>query len=72
MNRLDLEEALTDLLGDGFSIEEDDQGQLIIFTALTQSEDEDELVEFLSDDEPKEHLEVDPDLETLDGLDDEE
>lgn len=70
MNRFDLEEALIDLLGDSFSIEEDDQGQLIIFTGLCNDDDndKDELVEFVSDDE--EDLETLSDLDPLDGLDD--
>jgi hypothetical protein len=73
MNLESLEEALVDLLGDGFSIEEDDQGQLIIHTGLRQGEEEDdELIEFISDEDTEEDLDIDPDQESLDALEEED
>ena len=62
----DLEEALEDILPNGFEIDMDDNGQLIIYTGLTQDEDG-ELVEFEGDededDEDEEDLGEDEDDE---------
>jgi hypothetical protein len=64
----ELEEALVDVLGDGFSIETDNHGQLIIYTGLCEDLDG-ELVEFVDDEDLEEDLEMNPDAETLDALD---
>lgn len=46
----DLEEALEEVLPNGFEIDVDSNGQIIIFTGLMQDEDGD-IVEFDGDDE---------------------
>jgi hypothetical protein len=51
MDLLELEEALEDLLPNGFSIETDKRGQIIIFTALKEDEDGGDLIEFDSDED---------------------
>jgi hypothetical protein len=58
----DLEEELINILGDDFSIREDDNGQLIIFTGLTEDEDG-ELVDFYTGEEDE--MEIEPDLDTV-------
>jgi hypothetical protein len=60
----ELEDSLTDILGDGFVIEQDRNGQLIIFTGLRQ-DDDGELTEYLDDEDLEEDLESDPDTEAL-------
>ena len=65
MTLQDLEEALEEIFPNGFSIEADEEGQIVIFTHLMQDEDGD-LVEFESDDEDEE------DDEDLDDLEDSE
>jgi len=75
MNIEELESALVDILGDDFSIEEDDQGQLVVYTGLRRaddSEDDDDLIEFISEDETEEDLDIDPDQESLDALEEDE
>ena len=67
----DLEEALTDLLGDNFQIDVDNDGQLIIYSGLRESEDG-ELEEFISEDDMEEDLDIDPDQEALELEGDEE
>jgi hypothetical protein len=69
-NMEDLEEVLLDLLGDGFQLDVDSEGQVIIYTGLRETDDG-ELEKFVSDDDLEEDLDIDPDLEQLD-LDDEE
>lgn len=81
MNLEELTEALNDLglddvLPNGFQIETDAQGQVIILTGLAVDEDSEELVDFVSDeeedDEDEEDEEFDPDFEPLDEEDDDE
>lgn len=67
----DLEEGLIDLLGDGYQIDVDSEGQIIIYTGLRETEDGD-LEEFISDEDLEEDLEVDPDQEPLELDEDEE
>ena len=71
MNIDELEEALEELLGDGFTLDEDSHGQLVIWTGLCQ-DDDGELVEFLADEDLEEDLDIDPDLTPLDDLDEDE
>ena len=66
-----LEEALADILPNGFEIDMDDDGQLIIYTGLTQDEDGD-LVEFEDDEEDEEDEDLDDEDEDLDDEEDEE
>lgn len=69
-NMEDLEEALIDLFGDGFQIDVDNEGQVIIYTGLRETDDGD-LEEFISEEDLEEDLDVDPDKEPLD-LDEDE
>jgi hypothetical protein len=64
----DLEEALVDILGDGFQIDQDNHGQIIIYTGLCEDEDG-ELEEFIDEEDLEEDLDVDPDMDSLDALD---
>jgi len=66
----DLEEALTDILGNGFQVDVDNEGQIIIYTGLRETDDG-ELEEFVSEEDLEEDLEVDPDQEPLE-LDEED
>lgn len=56
----EFEEALSEILPNGFSIETDNRGQLIIYTNLTEDEDG-ELIDFEGEDD--EDLDFDGDLE---------
>jgi hypothetical protein len=67
----ELEEALVDVLGDGFRIDEDNQGQLVIFTGLRE-DDDGELVEYIDDEDLEEDPDLDPDMGILDALDKDE
>ena len=51
MDLLELEEALDAILPNGFSIETDKRGQIIIFTALKEDEDGGDLIEFDPDED---------------------
>ena len=64
----DLEEALVDILGDGFQIDQDNHGQIIIYTGLCE-DDNGELEEFINEEDLEEDLEMDPDTDPLDVLD---
>lgn len=64
MNIEDLEDALDVLFPNGFSIETDNHGQIVIYTGLTQDEDG-ELLPF----ESEEDEEADPDQEPLEDED---
>jgi len=70
MNIEELEEALEELFHGGFSIETDTNGQIVIYTGLTQ-DDEGELVASEEDEDEDEDLD-DEDTEPLgdDGDDD--
>ena len=69
MNYEELEEALDELFPNGFAIETDNHGQLIIYTGLTENDDEELVPMDVEEDE-----DVDPDLDPLedDDLDDDE
>ena len=69
MNYEELEEALDELFPNGFSIETDNHGQLVIYTGLIESEEGELVPADLEEDE-----DVDPDLDPLedDDLDDDE
>jgi len=61
MNYEELEEALDELFPNGFSIETDNNGQLIIHTGLIEDEEGELVAADIEEDE-----EVDPDLDHLD------
>lgn len=66
MNRAEFEEALSEVLIDlapNWSLGEDSNGQLVIFTDLSEDLDTDELVDFESDEEDPD---VDEDFVPLD------
>lgn len=65
----ELEEALSDILPNGFSIEADSHGQIIVYTNLTEDEDG-ELIDFEGEDD--EDPDFDGDLEALKDDDDDE
>ena len=67
----DLEEALEEVLPHGFEVDVDNNGQIVIYTGLTQDEDG-ELVEFEGDEDEDDEDEDDPDFEPLDDEDDDE
>jgi hypothetical protein len=68
MNIEELEEALDELFPGGFSIEANEQGELIIYTGL-QKDDEGELSPFNSEEDE----EYDPDNDPIeDDVDDED
>ena len=67
----DLEEALEEVLPHGFEVDVDNNGQIVIYTGLTQDEDG-ELVEFEGDDEDDEEDEEDSEFEPLEDEDDED
>lgn len=67
----DLEEALEEVLPHGFEVDVDNNGQIVIYTGLTQDEDG-ELVEFEGDEDDDDEDEEDPDLEPLEDEDDDE
>lgn len=58
----DLEEALEEIFPNGFEIDTDDHGQLIILTCLSQDEDG-ELVEFEGEDDDDDEEDEDLDVE---------
>jgi hypothetical protein len=64
----ELEEALQDILGNGYQIDKDNHGQIIIYTGLCEDDDGD-LIEFESDDDDDD---FDPEFEPLDDEDDDE
>jgi len=64
MNLEDLEEALVEILGEDFEIVTDEEGQLVVWTGLKEDEDG-ELVDYLSDEDVEEDMEIDPDREVL-------
>lgn len=64
----ELEEALQDILGNGYQIDKDNHGQIIIYTGLRE-EDDGELVEFESDDDDDD---FDPEFEPLDDEDEDD
>ena len=66
----DLEEALQEILPTGFEIDVATNGQIIIYTGLSQ-DDDGQLVEFEYD-EDEDDEEFDPDMEYLDEEDDDE
>ncbi len=68
MNIEELEEALDELFPGGFSIETDNNGQIIIYTGLTQDDDGELIPADLEEDE-----DYDPDTDPLedDDIDDE-
>lgn len=66
----DLEEALEEVLTNGFEIDVDSNGQIIIFTGLMQDEDG-ELVEFEGDDDDDEESE-DSEFEPLEDDDEDD
>lgn len=73
MNIEDLQEELETILPDGFTIDTDHNGELIIRTGLRQ-EDDGELVPFDGDEDEddEEDEEFDPDLEPLGDEDDDD
>lgn len=68
MNLEELEEALEEVLPNGFQIETDNHGQIIIYTGLRQ-DDDGELVDFEAEEEDPD---FDPDFEPLEEEDDDE
>jgi hypothetical protein len=68
MNLEELEEALEEVLPNGFQIETDNHGQIIIYTGLRQ-DDDGELVDFEGEEEDPD---FDPDFEPLEEEDDDE
>lgn len=71
MNIEELEEALEDILPNGFQIETDNHGQLLIYTRLSQ-DDDGELIDFVDEDDEEEDLDIDPDTEPLEDEGDDE
>lgn len=69
----ELEEALEEIFPNGFEIDVDDNGQLVIYTGLSQNDDG-ELVEFNSEEyeDDDEELEDDEDMESLDEDDEDD
>jgi hypothetical protein len=69
MNIDELEEALDELFPNGFSIETDNHGQLVIYTGLVQDDDGELVPADVEEDE-----DIDPDLDQLgdEDLDDDE
>ena len=64
----ELEEALTDILGDGYRIDEDAHGQIVIQTGLC-IDDDGELKVYVDPDDLEEDPELDPDMDNVDDLD---
>lgn len=64
----ELEEALTDILGSGFRVDEDNRGQLVIYTGL-QLDGEGELEKYIDEEDLEEDPDLDPDLDSVDELD---
>ncbi len=68
----ELEEALEEILTNGFEIDVDSNGQIVIYTGLCQNEDGD-LVEFEGDeDDEDEDDDFDSEFEPLEEEDDED
>ena len=67
MNLEELEEALEEVFPNGFQIETDNHGQIIIYTGLRQ-DDDGELVDFEGDEDE----DVDPDFEPLEDEEDDD
>jgi len=68
----DLQEALEDVFPNGFEIDTDEDGQIIILTRLSEDEDGD-LIEYEGDlDEDEDEDEDDEDFDGLEDEDDEE
>jgi hypothetical protein len=60
-NLEELEEELSNILPRGFTIETDNNGQLVIYTGLSSDEDG-ELMEFEDDEDEDESFDVDDEL----------
>lgn len=69
MNIEELEEALADILPPGFHFGTDKKGQIIVYTQLAHGEDDDELVDFESEED---EADFDPDCDPLSALDGED
>lgn len=65
MSLEDLEEALEEIFPNGFEIDFDDDGQIVIYTGLMQ-DDDGEIVEFDPDEDE------DPDYDDYESLDEED
>jgi hypothetical protein len=68
MNLEELHDALEEVFPDGFHLETDEDGQLIVHTRLCE-DDDGELMAFESDDDDDEDLEEDEDMESYDESD---
>jgi hypothetical protein len=64
----DLEEALENILQCGFQIETDNDGQIVIYTGLTEIDDG----ELVPIDESSDNEDYDEDMESYDESDDED
>ena len=72
MNSIEeLEEELENILPNGFRIETNANGQIIIVTNLCEDDDGD-LVEFINEDDDEEDPDFDPDFEPLEDEEDDE
>ena len=73
MNIEELEEALDELFPNGFSIEYDNHGQVVIYTGLKKQDDDDGDGDLIPID-VEEDEDLDPDVDSLedDDIDDEE
>jgi hypothetical protein len=69
MNLDELEEALEEILPKGFTIDTDDNGEIVIYTGLAHDDDDECLIKFVKDDEDDD---VDPDFEPLEDDDDDD
>lgn len=70
----ELEESLQEILPKGFQIDTDSNGQIVIYTGLTETDDGD-LIEFESDDDDDDddyHVDYDSELSSLDEDEDED
>jgi hypothetical protein len=64
----ELEEALSDVLGSGYRVDEDIHGQIVVHTGL-RVDDNGELEVYVDEDDLEEDPDLDPEIDSVEDLD---